>query len=67
MSKMTADQLRQVQDWQPWIIYCWTKRMLQLWYDLHGAFASYNGESWQPDAKSLGVDRYEVRFKRYGH
>lgn len=64
---MTADQKHQVQNWQPWMIYTWDKKMLQLWYDTHGSFALYDGKSWTPDVKNLGVGRYEVRFKQYQH
>lgn len=49
------------------MIYTWDKKMLQLWYDTHGSFALYDGKSWTPDVKNLGVGRYEVRFKQYQH
>lgn len=60
-----TEDFGQVQRWQPWMIYCWTRKQLQHWYDTHGSFALYNGKSWCPKAKSLGVGRYEVRFQEY--
>jgi len=54
-----------IQNWQPWMIYTWTKRDLQSWFDSHGSFAFYNGEAWTPKSKSLGAGRYEIRFVKY--
>lgn len=60
---LSADQQHQVKNWQPWMVYTWTKQMLQAWYDTHGSFGLYNGKMWEPDARNLGVGRYEVKFK----
>ncbi len=63
---MNAEREREVKSWQPWMIYVWTKPMLQLWYDTHGSFGLYNGKMWKPKSKNLGVGRYEVKFEEYG-
>jgi hypothetical protein len=65
MAKITTDQKREISNWQPWMIYTWTKAMLQAWFDTHGSFALYNGEMWEPVSRNLGVGRYEVRFRKY--
>lgn len=56
---------REVSNWQPWMICIWTKQQLQFWYDTHGPFGLYNGKMWAPKSRSLGVNRYEIRFVEY--
>lgn len=50
---------------QPGMVDVWSKRELQSWYDHHGAFMTYSGELWEPNAKRVCSDRYRVTFKRY--
>lgn len=62
---ITRAQIEEVGNWQPHMIYVWTKKQLQHWYDNTGSFGFYGGKSWQPKVKNLGVGRYEVRFVEY--
>lgn len=61
--KLSTDQEHQVANWNPRMIYTWTKAMVQKWYDDTGSFGLYDGQMWDPVVKSLGVGRYEVTFK----
>ncbi len=49
--------------WYSWGIFVWKTEELQAWYDTNGSFAFYEGRSYEPVVKNLGVGRHEIRFK----
>ncbi len=49
-------------NWNPHLIYNWTKKQVEQWVEIHGGWSFYNGYMYHIKAKKIFGKMYEVRF-----
>lgn len=51
--------------WTPYTHYTWSNKQLRRWYEIYGAWCTYDGVMWTPDVKKLGAGMNHIKWKRW--